>query len=159
MFFNAGFIGCPAFDGVFYMNTNIQEFTADGTWTKPPGAKFVFVEVIGGGGGGAGGGVSAGAAAFAGGNGGRRVPGEYDTITGGTAGNPGTTPANNVPPTLVGSGGAGGGSQVGGGNGGAGGNGSSYGGAGGGGGSANSTGTGGDGGDGAPGFCRVTTFF
>ena len=32
---------------------NYQEFTSSGTWTKPPGATFVYVEVISGGGGGA----------------------------------------------------------------------------------------------------------
>ena len=34
---------------------NVQEFTSGGTWTKPSGAKFVYVEVWAGGGGGRGG--------------------------------------------------------------------------------------------------------
>lgn len=32
----------------------IQKFTADGTWTKPAGTRYIIVEVVGGGGGGAG---------------------------------------------------------------------------------------------------------
>lgn len=39
-------------NGVPFSPVNIQEFTTSGTWTKPSGAKMVYVEVIGGGGGG-----------------------------------------------------------------------------------------------------------
>jgi len=50
---------------------DIQTFTADGTWTKPSGAKTVVVECIGGGGSGAGGaGITAGNYATGGSGGG-----------------------------------------------------------------------------------------
>ena len=35
---------------------DVEVFTSDGTWTKPPGVKKVFVRVLAGGGGGCGGG-------------------------------------------------------------------------------------------------------
>jgi hypothetical protein len=38
---------------------DVQTFTADGTWTKPDGARIVFVRVVGGGGGAGSGGVRA----------------------------------------------------------------------------------------------------
>lgn len=55
--------------------TQIQEFAASGTWTKPAGAKAVFVQEVGPGGGGGGGArVASGTAASGGGGGG---PGVY----------------------------------------------------------------------------------
>ena len=47
--------------------SNIQTFTADGTWTKPAGARFVLVKAYGGGGGGGGGDTNAGAGGGGGG--------------------------------------------------------------------------------------------
>jgi hypothetical protein len=52
-------------------STEVQTFTASGTWTKPVGAKSVYVQVFGGGGGG-GGGIPGG-----GGGGGGAVQSQY----------------------------------------------------------------------------------
>ena len=43
-----------AFNDLAVYDINIETFTANGTWTKPDGLKFIIVEVIGGGGGGGG---------------------------------------------------------------------------------------------------------
>lgn len=49
---------------------DIQEFTTNGTWTKPPGCTFVFIKAIGGGGGGGSGRRGASATIRSGGGGG-----------------------------------------------------------------------------------------
>lgn len=84
----------------------VQVFTANGTWTAPPGCTRIIVEVVGGGGGGGGAaGVAAQAAGAGGGGGGGYVRRMFDisadgapisgTVTVGTggAGGPGATPA------------------------------------------------------------------
>lgn len=81
-------------------STNVQVFAANGTWTKPAGAKSLHVVAIGGGGGGGGGRKSAsGTAAFGGGGGAggaytERIfdasfAGATETITVGAGGNGG----------------------------------------------------------------------
>ena len=78
---------------------NYQQFTASGTWNKPSGISFVYVECVGGGGGGGGGGT--GAYTYNGGGGG-----------GGGAKNYRLFRASNLPasvPITVGAGGTGGG--------------------------------------------------
>lgn len=97
---------------------DIQIFTANGTWTKPSGAKFVDVYLLGGGGGGGGGGGVNTTSGQPGGGGGGGGSGSYsrktfgaaalgatETITVGIAGTAGTAgPAN----TAGGNGGNGG---------------------------------------------------
>lgn len=58
---------------------NVQAFTADGTWTRPPRCFYVFVEVVGGGGGSRG-------ANGNGGNGGTSSFGAHCSATGGGGG-------------------------------------------------------------------------
>lgn len=108
----------------------------------------------GGGGGGSGGGISAAPAAFSGGNGGRTLTYNVGTVSGGSAGNPGTSPAASL---TAGGAGAGAGGSNAAGVGGAGGTGARPGGGGGGGGSAVG-GNGGRGGNGGSGICRVWSF-
>ena len=57
---------------------DFQRFTANGTWTKPTGAKLVIMELIGGGGGGGDGGQNSGGG---GGGGGAYIRGIYDAVS------------------------------------------------------------------------------
>lgn len=88
-------------------STDIQEFTSDGTWTKPTGAKHIVVHLWGGGGGGSSGGKGqANTRGGSGGSGGVYIKGEFDaadlsaseSVTVGSAGSGGASRTSTAGP-------------------------------------------------------------
>lgn len=100
--------------GIDTPNTTVQTFTGSGTYTKPPGAKWIRVVAVGGGGGGGSGSLQASGAAGTGGSGGGgavNVAAQFDaasigatvTVTIGAGGTAGTAVTTSAGPGVAGS--------------------------------------------------------